>query len=228
MRKQRILQKSALGLICLSIAACSSGTGNDVTAVGIAKGIVGGLFDGNKPSGPDVNAVSQQAAKALASTSGQVIVVAIPQSDALSVMQEIERNGPYVTIGTATRQSITLKNGIMTSSRGLGEDLMSSETNAVQGLIAKRATGSAPRINRFLDGENLTVSQQLFCNVNPRSQGRLTMGVIDTPVTKVTESCLSDDLVFTNTYQVTPGGRVVQSRQWHSPLNDYIAIQSLR
>ncbi|QIE47924.1 YjbF family lipoprotein (plasmid) [Pseudohalocynthiibacter aestuariivivens] len=234
MSPKSILRGGTLfALACLSLAACSNRESSDVTATDMLKGTFSAIFKRGGPKAPDPNLIAQTAAKILATTSGQVIFIAIPSRDAMTVMQEIERNGPYVTFGSSDRRSITLKGGIVTATRGLGNDLMSSDVDAVAAIIRARQDGAASRVNRYLDGENYTVALDPYCQIKSEGGEQVSLGEVHTSTTRMLESCIADkdefrDTTFQNSYQVTPGGRIVQSRQWISPLNGYIVIQSLR
>lgn len=234
----RLLRAGTVALAGLSLAACGNAPGREVSAASIARGVVSAVIGQDDAQSPDPDRVAQQAAAALANSDGEVIVVAIPNRDALAVMQEIERNGPYVTFGTADRRSVTLKNGILTGTRGLGYDLMSAEVAETGTLIRTQGEGAGRRVNRYLDGENLTVAISPWCQVKLGGTGRVNLGEVNAATRQVAESCVGERLAypggtaeraaFQNSYQVTASGRVVQSRQWISPLNGYITIQSLR
>ena len=219
--------RSAVALILgLGLAACGNAPGRDVTAVSMVQGIVSAVTGGDEAKTPDADVVSQQAAAALANSDGQVIVLAIPDRDVLAALQQIERNGDYVTFGSSDRRSLTFKQGVLTASRGLGYDLMSADVDEVSRLIRSRTQGAAPRVNRYLDGENRTRPLSVWCQVK---QDRAT----DVPglapgVVTMLESCAADGVTFQNSYQVTPDGRIVQSRQWISALNGYLTSRSLR
>ena len=236
MSPKSTLRSSTIGLValaCLSLAACSNRPNNDLSTTDMAKGTLATIFKKEGVKTSDPNALAQQAASILANTSGQVILLAISSRDAMTVMQEIERNGPYVTFGSSDRRSITLKAGIVTATRGLGNDLLSSDVDAVSAIIRARKVGKAYRVNRYLDGENITVALDPYCQVKPDGNGQVALGEVHTSTTRMLESCIADkdefrDTTFQNSYQVSPGGRIVQSRQWVSPLNEYIRIQSLR
>lgn len=228
-RSAAALRALVLGLACLGLAACSSDRSTEeINAATIARGVFASIFNRTDPAAPDPGEIARAAAAALARTSGQVIVLAIPDRDVLTVMQQIERNGAHVTFGTPDRRSVTLKNGIVTATRGLGNDLLSAEVDAVARLISARSEGAARRINRYLDGENLTVELDPWCQVKLAGPGAVGLGEVHVPTTRVLESCITNNRTFQNSYQVSPDGRIVQSRQWISPLNAYMVIQSLR
>lgn len=220
-----ILRGLTLGLACLGLAACGNAPGREVTAVSVIKGL---LDRPAPPATPDAGQVSQMAASALAGTTGQVIVVSIPDRDVLAVMQQIERNGDHVTFGTSDRRSMTLKNGILTATRGLGHDLMSVDADRPAALIRARSEGAAQRVNRYLDGEDQTAPLTAWCQFKRDDDVYLETGGTRRPVAQMLESCIAGQTTFQNLYLIDGGGRIVQSRQWISPLNGYVTIQSLR
>ncbi len=208
----------ALGLACLSVVAgCSNAPDNQVTASTIAKSI----FKGRKSaSAPSAQQIAADVTKALAATDAPLILLTIPERQAVTVMQKLEQNQGDETYGTGDRRSITLRGGMLSGTRGLGNDIMSSDIDAVRALVSARKTGTAKRVMRYLDGEELTVSEVQTCKVSVTRS--------DPAITHVSEACAGDGSAFTNTYKVTAGGQITQSRQWHSPAVQYLTIQRLR
>lgn len=212
------MRSAALGLFCLTlIAGCSNAPDNQVTAGTVAKSIL----KGRKPApAPSAQQIAADVTAALAATDAPLILLAIPERRAVTVMQKLEQNQGYETYGTGDRRSITLKGGILSGTRGLGNDIMSSDSDAIRALISSRKAGTAQRVNRYLDGEDLTISQVRTCTVSVTGS--------DTLTTHLSETCTGDGKDFTNTYKVKADGKVTQSRQWHGPLVQYVTIQTLR
>jgi hypothetical protein len=220
------MRGAALGLSCLMmLTGCSNAPDQLVTPGTIAKMI---MKQNKAPAAPSAQQIVADVAKALAATDAPLILVSIPKRHAVTVMQRLERNGGYGTYGTADRRSITLRTGMLTGTRGLGNDVMSSDIDAVLALVSTRRAGSAKRVMRYLDGEEMTLAQVSTCTVRVGAVSRVQGGEIDVPTTQISETCKGDGQEFTNTYQVAADGRIMQSRQWHSPLNGYLTIQSLR
>ncbi len=212
------MRSAAVGLVCLTVVAgCSNAPDNQVTAGTITKSI----FTGRKSvPAPTAQQIAADVSKALAATDAPLILLMIPERQAVTVMQKLEQNQGYDTYGTGDRRSITLRGGMLSGTRGLGNDIMSSDINAVRALVSARKAGTAQRFMRYLDGEELTISEVRTCNVYVTGSDSMT--------THVSETCAGDGADFTNTYRVTPGGRITQSRQWHSPAIQYLTIQNLR
>ncbi len=226
MRVGTLCRSAAIGMACLAaLASCSNAPDRQVTVGSMAKSIFKG---DNKRSAPTAQQVATQAATAMAATNAPLIIVSLPERSVVAVMQQIELNNGYATYGTQDRRAVTLRAGMMTATRGLGNDVMSADISAVQPLVSGRRNGNGRRVMRYLDGEDLTRVEVSYCTVRIGAVTRLQLAEIDTAVTAVSETCEGDFGDFTNTYQVALNGRVVQSRQWHSPLNRYLTIQALR
>ncbi|MFX0546869.1 YjbF family lipoprotein [Roseovarius sp. S1116L3] len=220
------LRRAAFGLACLAVvSACSNAPDRQVSALSIGKSI----FSGSKqPQMPSPTQIANDVAKALAATDAPLILLTVPNRKAVTVMQQLEQNNGYKTFGTADRRSLTMRAGMMTATRGLGNDIMSSKLGTLPQLITSRQPGTAQREMRYLDGEELTQIQVKTCTVRIEGMERLNRGHGDISVTNVSENCRGDGGDFMNTYKVGADGQILQSRQWHSPLNKYLLIQSLR
>lgn len=70
----------------------------------------------------------------------------------MTALGETRHNGAVWTFATPNEQTLVLRNGLLTATRELGDDLMSAKTGAAEGLILRRQTGTADRIYRYLDG----------------------------------------------------------------------------
>lgn len=221
----RYLRSAFAGLACVLLASCGSETGTSREALGIFKG----MFGSSKTEAPNAQQVAALAQGALAATDMPLILVVIPSRSATTVMQQIETNGAYRTYGTGDRRSMTFKRGMITASRGLGQDLMSADIDPVLALVTGRRAGQVQRVHRYLDGENVITALEATCDVAPGAMGQVSVEGGTRATQSVTETCRAVTTKFQNTYLVDRAtGQILQSRQWHSPLNDYIAVQTLR
>ncbi len=218
---------AALCLAGLVLVGCGNAPGRDVTAGKMLKATLT-----RKPTPPTQDELAQQvaasAAAILTNTSDRAIIISIPKTGAMAALQQLGSNGAYETYGSPSRRTVVLRAGMLTATRGMGQDLMSVDVDAVQSLIAGRKAGTAQRRHRHLDGENLTITLEATCTVTPGGSGRYVGGEIDSKVTSVSENCVSQTTRFQNSYQVTPAGRIVQSVQWIGPMHGSITVQQLR
>jgi hypothetical protein len=168
-------------------------------------------------------------AQALAGTDLPLALGVVEARNATALLTRIETNGAYGTWATPDRRSIILKHGMVTATRGLGNDIMSSDLSGVAGLIAARKPGSGQRVMRYLDGENHTVALVAQCVVTRGGEKAISAGEIrNRKVTEMREACTAESRSFTNSYLVDRAGFPVQSRQWLSPAGGYLTLQMLR
>ncbi|MFD0982108.1 YjbF family lipoprotein [Tropicimonas aquimaris] len=174
--------------------------------------------------------VSPQAIQgALRSVKEPLILAVLEESQRTALLAEFGRNGPYRTFRTSTQQTMTFRDGMLTGTRGLGYDLMSSDATAATAMIRARRSGEVNRVYRHLSGENHEVPTTMRCTI--ASEGADTVQVASGAsfsATRMRETCRADDLTVRNTYWVTGSGDIVQSIQWISPQVGKVALQVLR
>ena len=224
-----VLSLKRMGLFAALSAAligCSSKSDKELSDTDIVRGI---FTSRSKVEPPSAQQVAAQVQAALAATDAGLVLVALPNRKAVAVMQQIETNGPFVTYGTRERISLTLRDGIVTATRGLGDDLMSSQVAAASQLIRHRRAGQADRVQRFLDGENKEIAQTASCAITIGGAGSVQLGEAQRATQAVTETCQAPSGAYQNSYQVDRAtGRILQSKQWIGALNQHMVLQVLR
>jgi hypothetical protein len=173
----------------------------------------------------------QQMAKALTSTTASVFWYEIENYEAQFLLLDIQRSGPYQSYGNSARQVILMRNGMITSTRGFGGDLMSSEEDALVSRVLARTSGTVAYDQRFLTPEDVTAVSRYSCAVVPGGTIAASSGLAKTTGQVVTADCTAADGVspdFTNTYTVSGDGYVISSKQWLGPTIGYIKSQVLR
>ena len=221
-----------LGLVaCVALlAGCSSQSGKqNVFTVGKA------VFDqmgSGKQAAPDPKEVARVAQHALDNSDGPLGIYRLEKRNAVSVIRPIARNGAYRTwasYGSSERRSVSSRNGVLTATRGLGNDLMSSSLGGLLDLVARREAGVTDIEQRYLDGENQIVTIRSRCTVARGGQEDFATATGQSiPVTRMTARCQQDSRSLENSYLVTEAGEIVQSRHWAGPTMGYSVIQRLR
>ena len=235
MTATRRLLAGLAGLAMLALAGC----GNDPSrsegfsaARGLISGAVGRSGGGDAAASGQISVDTNPAAAIAAVLRGQqgpVMFIALNGGSEAALLGRYGQNGPYRTWATNDRQSLTFFRGILTATRGIGGDLMSSEVGAVAPLIIGRRAGTGQRTYRYLDGENKERPLQLSCTVQPAGPATATLASGQSfAATRVDEVCQAGSLTVRNIYFVTASGFIPQSRQWQGPGNGDIAIQILR
>ena len=148
-------------------------------------------------------------------------------------LRRIASNGPHDTwadAGTTERRTITTRDGMLTATRGLSQDLMSSDIEETRTLVEARVEGPATRVQRYLDGENQIMEVALRCYVKRGDSVRVRIGEIDRPAVKMVETCQDDMRNWkpTNSYSVDASGRILKSVQWMNDVFGPVTLQRLR
>lgn len=140
----------------------------------------------------------------MAQIDGPVLLVSIPSLGTAAALTRTSVNNGVETFLTADGISISLQDGLVVATRGLGFDLMTADVSEVSQALRGRQP-SAVRIHRYLDGENQLVARSFMCRyTNPIGQG-------------TQERCTSRFGIIKNTYIVDNTGSFSGSRQWISP-----------
>lgn len=212
----------------LGLAACSSEREN-LNALSVAKSLTARE---PAPVVADPAQVSAAVNDALTLLDGPLALATFEKTKNNVILREIATNGPYQTWtswgGGEDRRSVTTRNGMITATRGLRNDLMSADVGASLALVTARQGGTATRVQRYLDGENQIVEMRADCSISRGGASRVQVGAIDRMTVEMSENCREGDRTFRNIYRVDSNGRVVQSVQWLNDFYGLTVVQSLR
>lgn len=142
-----------------------------------------------------------------------VLIAELPKLKVAAVVIEVTQNGGYTTWHAQDGVGISTKAGLLTSTRGIGFDLMSADIDGPLAVITGRATGHATRIHRVLDGEDQEILQSFVCSY-ARSGNH------------VAETCNRTGQTIENHYWLNRGGKIWKSVQWVGARNGYILLEA--
>lgn len=188
---------------------------------------------GGKTQGPATSGAANPnaaVAASLTATKGPIALVVNEKTKAVSAMTPVETNGDYVTWQSATKQSLVLRKGVLTSTRGLGEDLMASKPGRAISAILSKQQASYQRSYFHLSGLAETTELVVSCNLKPLQNDTISIGEINEAAMVMTETCRhsGSSLKIKNIYWVGDTGRVLKSRQWVNGPVGYLVVQQLR
>ena len=167
----RTFRRGALATAAaLALAGCGSDTSKTegtTLALGVVKGVTAKLAPRKGAGGGGVPDPERLAALAKASFKGPLILAQIEKAGLLTALGETGRNGAVRTFATPNEQTLVFRDGLLTATRGLGNDLMSAKTAAVAALILNRRPGTAARTYRYLDGEGTERRREVGDAVRP-------------------------------------------------------------
>ncbi|EIE52608.1 hypothetical protein AL036_01790 [Salipiger aestuarii] len=218
-----MIRRTALAAAALlGIAACS----NDPEYLSPIDTIYAVLFGGKAEPSP---ISPEQIVRTLGSTDLPVIFFAMPERETQSLLLKIEQNGPYATYGNPSRQSVVLRNGMITGTRGLSGDLMSTDEGPLLDLVRARRAGTAIYIQRWLTPEDVTRVTTYRCGIEPDKPVDVALGLVRSAAREIIAACESPDgPPFVDYYVVDGAGEILASRQWLGPNIGYAAMHRLR
>ena len=122
--------------------------------------------------------------------------------------------------------TITLEEGILKASRGMGDDLMGSSISMPAWPKINKRREIYSRNFAYITGDN-KISQRVFsCYIEKTSSDKqIRIWDINFKVDKFEESCSDGSLTFKNTYHVDTQGIVRRSTQYHSKTLGSILIE---
>lgn len=166
---------------------------------------------------PEMGQIAQHVS---AATDEPVTIIRLVDGSTFSVIAPIAENGTYQTFASADRRSITMQHGVVTATRGLSNDLMSSQSAATGQLVRARKSGSSTRVMRYLDGLEEIIEFSMDCTVN-RGDDQGFSGQRQRQGTVMVETCDGSVYDVRNSYVVDGRGKIVESIQWLSPQRGY-------
>lgn len=235
--------RAAALIMCAVAGLAACGSDNDEIALSkatagflkqtgkkITSKVTGGGGNAKTTPAPSGAAADPNAlvSKALSATKGPIAIVVRLDTKAVLAMNPVGRNGDYVTWGSAPGQGITYKRGVMTSTRGLGEDLMSSRIDAAVSAITSRRDADYTRQHFYLGDLGQTAQLTLNCSLRRSGTEKVAIGEINANAVIMKEKCRKGEIAFTNIYWVDGAGRVLKSSQWIGQRMGNLAIQNLR
>ncbi|MDF1871131.1 YjbF family lipoprotein [Vannielia sp.] len=134
----------------------------------------------------------------------------------------------YVTPDGVT---LRMRDGLLTGTAGLGNDIQNSDLAQVSALLRSRNGGVAERFQTFLTGEYRAVTRTYLCTISPQGPAEIDLATRDGQLRKVKtrlmqEDCRSLDQTFRNFYWLR-GDRIVQSRQWAGAVSGMLVLRDL-
>ncbi len=125
--------------------------------------------------------------------------------------------GDHRVFGSDYNTTITLEGGVLAETRGLGDDLMSSNNGPLPQLLRVHAEGDYQRVMRTLDGEGHEIAVMFDCRLSADTRERMI------------ESCTTPGKAIRNIYEYAPDSSMLaRSEQWLSPRHGHLTIEHIR
>ena len=228
LKSRLVLAATALGLL----AGCSGGTDVINTQGGRYLTVIDTLRSGLFQDAPELPNVTRALLDGLTVPS---LEVTVPERDGLAyliplISRQDARLGPLDTWTTADGTQLTLRSGVLVATRGLGDDVTSTDR---RGSIAFVNGGVGDTWPMRLDVQTSAdgVARHDF-TCSGRNAGRMTLEIVEItyPVDVLRETCVNaTGTTIENAYFVDArDGFVWQTRQWAGEKIGYMATRVLK
>ncbi len=180
-----------------------------MTKFGILALVIFAVLTGCGPLGKKPRPASLFAAP----LSATLLSVKIPVRGAEATLLLVARNQAVETWQTGDAVSISLRDGMIVGTRGLGFDVIGSDVQQSLAAIAGRVSGSYTVQRSYLTADNHRDLVTATC----------TMGRSGTDGHLV-EDCQTEAGPYRNEYWLDGSGRIARSNQWIGPQVQYLSL----
>lgn len=234
------MRAAGLGVLAaLALAGCAGGTGGGgdaplgtserearvLAAVSGVRAVLGGLSSRDGVGLPRAvpGGFSPEAIAAEPSAYRLVQVNALGLAEPARVIQE---NGPEVTVALRSGPTAAFDNGVLTATRGFGDDLMTVDAPGLLGRL-RAGGGQLTRTMEMLGPQDQIVTETFACTVTAAGTETVDLAVRRAELRRLDENCRGEALIFDNIYWLDGGGAIVASRQYVSPTVAYLRSNRL-
>jgi hypothetical protein len=230
--RRSVLLAALLAALPLLAACGSDGAGSGQTealrqlGAQLAASLPRGLPSGApRPTAEQIIAAARPTREQIDGSPRELIFVALRSRGLGATLAQFGRNAGVTTYTTADGTTLSLADGVLVASRGLGEDLMSARVPSAAAIA--RGSGSHEREYYFLGGLDQKRVLRISCTLSSPGPGRTEIVGLAYSGRQVVETCAGPTGTITNTYLVEADGRIRSSRQWLSPSVGYADLELL-
>ncbi|WP_415922315.1 YjbF family lipoprotein [Tateyamaria sp. SN6-1] len=222
---------SAALLAIAVMAGCSGGTDNLNSQGDRFLSVFDTLRNGLRPQ-PELPNVTRALLDGLTVPS---LEVTVPDRDGLAyLIPLVSRNtaqlGPIDLWTTADGSQLSLRSGVILATRGVGDDVTSSDKSGSIGFVTSKRAGTWPMSLYIQTSAEGVVRHDFTCT--GQNNGKRTLEIVELtyPVDFLTENCSGrNGQSFQNEYYVdTRDGTVWQTKQWAGEKIGYMNTRILK
>lgn len=152
--------------------------------------------------------------------------VALPKTGAVATLAPVSQRDDVTIWQTLDGITVSFRRGVLIATRGLGDDLMSSDVDHTLAMLSgSLPQADYPQVRSYLDGEDQTQFQTYQCRRTDLSTQQTKLGAVTRDLRHVTELCTSTEGDVSNSYWLDATGAVVKSRQWVAPNVGYMETE---
>lgn len=204
----------------LALAGCG-----DIAKSGLGSQMIGALVPA-LAGAPVARSALDFSPQTIAANTSQFQIFTINAIAVQAPARLIQDNGPGQTWASQSGFTASYRDGLLVATRGLGDDLMASDTGQVRAVLAAGG-GSAQRAVDVLDDFDHIETIRFACEIIAQGREVVDLGLRQPELAKYEETCSSPKLVFTNIYWLDDAGEILQSRQFVSQTVAYLRSNRL-
>lgn len=155
-----------------------------------------------------------------------LMIANLLERNALTTFVLVSERGDDRVWRTQDNVTLSTRDGLMTGTRALGDDLMSADVAESRALVLAQRPGLAVRVHRYMDGQNGIEIDSYVCEISRRGNQDLSFEGVPIRASVVAETCTNPGNDFENFYWLS-GGTIVQSLQWISPEVGMISMRGV-
>lgn len=156
------------------------------------------------------------------------LLLSVPATaDTATVYTKVSQNDDLITWISEEGDSLTLRDGLVVATRGLGNDLMGADLSQVHRVLV-RGNGTVARLHEYLNGEDQIITRAYQCEVVTVRSDVIEIFEVKHQTRIVSETCTGETGGFRNLYWIDTAGMIWQSRQWVSARFGAVDIYILR
>lgn len=157
-----------------------------------------------------------------------LLLADIEANETVATLAKVARNNTVETWQTGDQVSLSLDHGLVTATRGLGEDLMSADNSGTKMMLSGQL-GDAyyVKLHSYLDGEYQTAFRSFQCRRSGQRQETIEIFERRHATTRIEEICVTPDHKVTNVYWRGADGFLWKTQQWLSPSLKYLVTEQL-
>jgi hypothetical protein len=162
------------------------------------------------------------------SVQAPMLLADFPAKTTSFTLRQYSRNQSIQTWKSGDGVSLSFDRGVLVATRGLGDDLMSSDaTKTVQMLSGNTGSEYYPRFQTYLDGEYQSQFRTFQCKRSGAHSETIEIFDISHNTTRIEETCYSPGFEITNIFWRGSDGMLWKSKQWISPSLNYLVTERL-
>lgn len=160
-------------------------------------------------------------------TDAPTLSLFFPSLQAQTIATPVAQNDGVVTWLSVEDRAVSFRNGVVVSTRGLGDDLMGADVGASLAALGGGAGEWAPRVHGYMSPEYQSVFMTFQCQRTASKRETVAVGTSSISANRTDELCVNDEREIQNIYWQTGNGVMVKSRQWISPRVGYMETERI-